>query len=122
MALTADYTRIKEYEKIVYENGELKPRVEALVFVTMFVGMGELSEKNFDEFLDRITLWEKVNGSFLKHSNEEGITPVPFTQENLKPYVGLRTNASTKTRKRFLLELGDIALEKLTGRRFLLVK
>lgn len=70
---------------------------ETLIWLTMSVGMREITNANYKEFYARVHLVELLNGSFLYKERE----PRYITLEDVKLRVGLRTNSSTKTRSQF---------------------
>lgn len=106
MSLNWDVTNIKDYKTLCWipeptkENPEqvrINPTTEALIWATMNVGIGDLSEKNLDEFAYRLFFYEKNFQTFL--NSQDG--PVPLTYEDLKAHIGLRTNVSFETRTKW---------------------
>lgn len=75
---------------------------EALVSVgTIMTGMSEFTEENIKEFQARFELMETVCGRVLRTST--GGYKIP--EEVYKVMIGVSTNASTKSRTRFLNDL-----------------
>ena len=70
---------------------------ESLIFATMAVGMNTITVENAREFFARASFWEKVNGAYRYDSGGS----VFFKPEDVLRFVGLRTNASTKTKAQF---------------------
>ncbi len=65
-----------------------------LIFATMSVDMGSITEKNADEFYRRLTVVER-DGAFRR--SEDG--PVPFTLDEVKAHIGLTTNVATMPKR-----------------------
>ena len=73
---------------------------ERLIWETMAVDLGEISEKNLDEWVFRMavmqTLRNRINDSF-----------GPVTKDFLRPYIGLFTNVADTTRAKFMNKCKD---------------
>lgn len=106
MSLNYDLSKVKGTEWKDDDN-EWK-LTEILIFVTMHVGLGEITEDNIDEWLDRIRLVEAASEfSFVYVRNEEtgDVEPRAVTREDLEKRIGMRTNASEMTEHRFFMNL-----------------
>lgn len=110
MALNWDLSNIKEFEDLCYrtmestyvdvdeETGEeitknhveLVPLADALIWATICVGMGEVTEDTYVEFWRRVAALEAWNGAFL--TTKDG--PRPITLADVKAHIGLSTNVS----------------------------
>lgn len=71
MSLNWNLTGIKNYEHLCWRedgNGEktMNPVTHSLIFATMAVDMGEITEKNWKEFWTRIFAWERIHGPYLR--------------------------------------------------------
>lgn len=73
----------------------LNPLTHVLIWATIGVGIGQLSEKNADEFYARLALLERLDGPYL--IRPEGKQP-HITPEEVKAHIGLSTNVSYETR------------------------
>lgn len=102
MALTADYTKIKDYKTLVYIPNDpddpdagitLNPVTHSLVFACMAVGLGEITEKNVDKFATRLRMWEIGTGSFLQNAENGNLTDRLITYAEVRAHIGLHTNA-----------------------------
>lgn len=121
MALTWDVTDIEDHENVTTlipthddPNGRYKagarlwhPTTEALVMVSMSTGINHITEKNASEVYARINLLERVNGpQLIRAVREDGTRPQGMeafiTPEEVHAHIGLRTNASPKTRAAFM--------------------
>jgi hypothetical protein len=95
MALTFDLTGIENYRETGYDaTGTLRPVTELLVFATMHVGMGEITEKNAAEFYARMTIVHKLHDIGI--NTPDG--PKLLDPEYVQKHIGLTTNVRTETR------------------------
>jgi hypothetical protein len=80
---------------------------ESLIFATMFVDMGEITEKNHEEFYER----------YVQFNMACGYTDLYLSLADVKSAIGLSTNVFTTTpaawRKRLIKKLEEKAREKL---------
>lgn len=115
MALTWDLGEIADYESVCFivatepipdsgiDVGDkyLNPLTNALIWSTITVAIGKISEDNADEFYARLHFTELVVGPFLRKSGE----PYYITPEDVRAHIGLQTNATSfkgETRAKFL--------------------
>lgn len=121
MALTWDLGKIKNYEELCFStdedgNEKMTPQTEAMIWLTMSVGIGNITEKNAPQFYSRVRAYETLFGSFLISFDENGKKYHPITPEDVVKHIGLRTNvtlesdASFKNRmfKNFMRDAGQI--------------
>lgn len=107
MALNFDLSEIENYETLCWTETEmgrqtLAPVTEALSFLTISVGIHQITEKNAEEFYDRVTQVEKKRGVTLNSVTEDNeLQPRPITLDDVLAHVGLRTNASPMTKTQF---------------------
>lgn len=94
MSLDYSTKAIADDDSLTDENGFWIPEFQSIVFATMSVGINELTEKNVDEFYRR----------YLMFYYAMGYEPF-FKLELLTKFVGLKTNASTKTVSAFNRDL-----------------
>lgn len=91
MALTWNAEKVKGWK----DKGE---RVtDAVIYMTMLVGINEITDENAEEFFARVSLNEKLFGAALTKGGKER----PLTLEDIRGHIGLRTNAATMTRTQF---------------------
>jgi len=87
VALTWDITGCKDHEDLLSE--ENYPTTEAMIFATMGVGIGHITEANWAEFYARMIVAEYYG--------------TEFTPALIRRYIGLRTNVfPTETRAKWL--------------------
>ena|SRR5689334_15953590 len=98
MALKWDITRCKH---------PFTGLAETLIWSCLIVDLDGITEKNATEFHRRISEWEKVGGTLRTDDGKD----VPLTLEEVREYIGLRTNVHTKTKRAFESKLARYALE-----------
>lgn len=102
------------------ENGDLNAKVQSLIWLTIPVGMEEITNANIKDFWIRADLWQKTMGAqfsravvgepahFPPGTSDGDRTrwePIYVTREDVENAVGLHTNASRKTKTQFLRDL-----------------
>ena len=98
MSLNYDLSRIANWQELLDSaSGCMTPMTEAVIFLTLFVGMNEITEKNAVEFACRVHLFETYGDPLLKGLDG----PVRITLADIQRHIGLRTNANLLTRARF---------------------
>jgi len=120
MALRYDLTKIKEYEARCYEQpldhegkpltdekGEpmhrLNPTVEYLIYMTMFIGLGEIGKQNAQEFFSRTLFYERAFGS----PRPKNVGDDEALAHAIDHYIGLSTNASRMSEDEFIEHIWD---------------
>ena len=89
---------------------------EVLIWSTMLVGFSKITEKNYKDFHRRLIEWEVVAGGMLSEwSGEKRKDRMPTMQE-VQDHIGLSTNASTKTSRQWLSNLGRHVKEEASRR------
>ena len=94
MPLTFKLDKIKNYETVTRTGTELNPVTNALIWSTMSVGLGSITEKNLNEWIVRLEFSDKLFGTMLKKDGEDR----PFTREELVAHIGLSCNVVDETR------------------------
>lgn len=111
MALTWDVTNIENYKTTVWipepteENPDaarMNPVTEVLIFGTMSVGLGSITDKNVDEFAARFRIIEKLHGPMLSAKDEKDRY---VTDEEFIAHIGLACNVSNETRAQWARRL-----------------
>ena len=78
----------------------MNPVTEALIWGTISVGMGQITDKNVDEFAARFRVIEKIHGAMLYKPNPEGKGKLDWylSDEDFIAHIGLWCNVSYETR------------------------
>lgn len=74
---------------------------QAIVFATMPVGIGHITEKNHEEFFRRLTEVERLAGAYITDWDGERLVERLITLDDVRLRIGLRTNASPLTKRAF---------------------
>lgn len=100
MSLNYDLTEVLGRNKIDNET------LQAIIFITMAVGLGEITEKNYKEFFERVKIVETVCGP---------VRSVGYLAlEDIQKMVGLKTNVfPTTSRKKFEANMSKSALQRM---------
>lgn len=102
-----------------YRKGDrlMSPITNALIWGTMFVDMGQITEENVDEFYARTVLQEKLSGAYLTETDDEGNhKPRYITYEDVRNHIGLRTNVSFVKRAQWLKRVTDYQFKDIVER------
>lgn len=115
MALNWSVKDVKNHEAICYpldNNGKryLGPVTEALIFLTMAVGLTEITEKNAQEFYTRLAFYQSV----FNVPEEDRLT---YAQVRI--HIGLHTNAGNQTKAQWLKRIYENHARELAYREFL---
>jgi hypothetical protein len=120
MSLNWDMQKVADLESLHDEatNPWGWPISKAIIFGTMSIGVGEISEKTLPEVVARFEFYQDVVGALLL--NEHG-QPRRVTAADLKRRVGLRTNVSKEPEGKWVKRLADSKFRdaKLLARRAL---
>ena len=119
MSLNYDLGEIQDYKNLCYlpdevdEDGKetfsINPVTRALTFLSISIGMREITKKNWKEFFIRVAAYEAVEGASLHGFDEEEKKsfPRPITKEDVVNHIGLATNVTTRNANEFLKNLAE---------------
>lgn len=102
MSLNWNLTKIEDHEERCFNEITTGPNkgkfkldatTESLIWTTMLVGMGEITEKNWEEFFIRMRTFELI----LDYDDNRCITPA-----DVRNHIGLTTNVSKESRTQFM--------------------
>jgi hypothetical protein len=102
MSLDWNLTKISNNTEVCWEKNEdgtdkLNPVTESLIWLTMGIGMGSITEDNQSDFYCRVVMYEKLFGTMLSYWKDSKKVSVPITPEDIHNHVGLTTNVSKDT-------------------------
>lgn len=102
MSLDWNLTKISNNVEVCWEKNEdgtdkLNPVTESLIWLTMGIGMGSITEDNQSDFYCRVVMYEKLFGTMLSYWKDSKKVSVPITPEDIHNHVGLTTNVSKDT-------------------------
>lgn len=102
MALNFDVLNVKDFKTVCshpIEKGKWHPVTNALIWKTLQVDLGDINDRNVDEWWYRVRLLQLLEGPELQFN--EG-PPAYLTYRDIKMHVGLRTNVTTRARTYWL--------------------
>jgi hypothetical protein len=82
---------------------EMNPKTNDLIWATMAVNLGEITEENAAEFHRRLDLW----------SAALGIPKYEISLEDVRAHVGLKTNVGDKTLRAWMARVAGIVKDEL---------
>ena len=108
MALTWNLDAIKDHKQVCWiDNPEnvnpeldsviMNPVTKALIFATMSVDIGRITEDNAGEFYARLRFFERLWGEFVFDGDGK---PHWITPEEVTAHIGMYTNVVTTSRAR----------------------
>ena len=96
---------VPDFDRKAQENPAM---LNCLIWASLSIGMGEITEKNLKEWVYRLRRFA-VEGKPLLLNKDK--TPYEITEETIRPWIGLRTNVRTISNASF-----DKLMRKRTGR------
>ena len=112
MSLNWNLTRVRDHKNLCFRTNdkgetEMNGLTHLLIFATMFVDIGKITEKTAHEFAVRLRMYENTYGPMLR--SPEGKEPRYITEEEVRKHIGLETNVfPMKTRKQYLKKVGEL--------------
>ena len=107
MSLDWGFDDITDWKTLCWEeDGTMNPVTNALIWMTMSIGMNRITEANWTEFATRIHMLQKADGPWIEErktvDGEEKRSPRPITPLEINQHIGLHTKASPKTKTQFM--------------------
>lgn len=101
MALHWSVADVEDFDNLCFnqETDELFALTEILIFMSMAAGYNKITEKNVEEIHRRLKILFELDFYKYRAVKHEAFRPLHL--EEIKCHVGLWTNASTKTKRRF---------------------
>ena len=96
----------------------IRPQTDALIWGTMSIGIGEITQANYQEVYERYYVYERAFGARLSQFNEAtGEREDVFTSlETIKAHIGLSTNVFPKrTKTKFKNEIMRELFQQAAG-------
>ena len=95
MALNWDLGDIENFKSVCRNEDEsLREETELLIFYTMNLGMGLITQNSVDKFILRLRMYEVMYG-MAKWWNVNGQRVNVISDTLIRKHIGLRTNASS---------------------------
>lgn len=97
-----------DYDHENDECGKMKTETNQLIWITMIVGINEITEDNYQTFHSRLKMYEDLFGNFITNMDESnGRRYRALTEDVVKDHIGLWTNATRHSRQEFLRHIRD---------------
>ena len=79
---------------------QMKGELQTLIYLTMNIGINEITKKNYKKFYNRLHFLESQlpSGAYLTYADE----PYPYTRDMIEELIGLKTNATNLTKSKFI--------------------
>lgn len=103
-----------EEPKGSFETGgsfRLAPVTEALIFATMALGIGTITEATAEEVAFRVAYYQRLFGALMNQWDDNGVRERPITTAEVYAHIGLRTNVSLEKRPAWIKRMAT-ALER----------
>ena len=111
MALNWNVKEVENHNELFHDpdehgNRKMKWPYSHILESTMILGIRSITEKNYMQFYSRMRFLEQVHGPFRWQDDDKGCSVRVYTQEHdIKRMIGLKTNASTKTKAKFVKDI-----------------
>lgn len=111
MSLNYDFREVKDFDAL-HEDEAQRAINDALVWATMWVDIGHITEDNWQEFATRIHMWETTFSPHLIDGDGEAYYIKP---SDVKRRIGLRTNVSQKTTNQYRTKIAKAVQAEAEG-------
>ena len=117
MALSWDITQCKNMDSLTVEETGEWAVTNALIWLTMAVDMGKISDTNIGEFYARTKVWEAVTGAMITKHNKDTDTLEDYflTFADIHKRIGLVTNVSNVTTTNWFKRITRVMTENRFG-------
>lgn len=116
MSLNYSLTNIANWEKTCFAGDNMKATTDALIWLTMFVGMDHITAKNAVEFFVRVEMFERLFGAMRVKRFRGKPKQVFMTLEEVKQHIGLETNAGRLSDAQFGKKLIERAKQEIKAK------
>tara|TARA_Y100000310_G_C20627686_1_gene786876 strand:- start:390 stop:857 length:468 start_codon:yes stop_codon:yes gene_type:complete len=103
-----DYSRgMMDMIRVDEDTGQqqrMSPITSAIIFGTMTIGLNAVTEKNFDDFHDRMIIVQTVYDTVMimeRSGPDDPFVKRPISYTELRQHIGLTTNATSMTKREF---------------------
>ena len=121
MPLTYDLTKVRDYESLFneYDDNEvlIAPRkdrlgmfLDAIIWSTIAIGLGEITEGNVDEWVFRLEFRRLCGVSTMADK-------IQITKPIISRFIGLKTNVICESRRKFLMRVSTRVESDVNGSR-----
>lgn len=111
MSLRWDVANVHNSEEVCFtdwdhekQTGNLRPVTETLIFYTMTVKLGSITQKNWKEFFTRVRMYENCFGPVLYKIVGDEKIDTPISAADVRGHIGLHCNVIDETQHRFITD------------------
>lgn len=111
MSLNFNFGDVKDHERVTTDPTDPKnwhPVAEAIAFYSMICGYNAITEKNYTKVAARLLSYQHVTKPLFHKDGQRFL----LTTEDVKRFIGTRTNATPMTDAQFAKRLGEIAIDE----------
>lgn len=123
MPLTFDFSAVRDHKTVTTHPTDPEvyhPVADALIWLSMICGYGEITEKNVEKIIERIMQYQAVRGAFLR-GGKGAENKIYIMPTDVKRFIGMRSNASTLSdaewRRKLVLLVTEAATDLAAERR-----
>ncbi len=117
MTFDVSWKNVKDADTLMFDGDDWKPQSWYVATATMFVGLNEITENNWEEFFSRLDQFEVATGIAMRRVAENNeLVDLRITPDIIKAHIGLHTNAPRLTPAAFRKKLTD-AMQDASSRR-----
>lgn len=101
MSLNYDITAVENWRhKLKSKNGRVV--FETLLFTFLVIGVNRITEDTIDEVEERLIRYQRIFGPLITRTGKDGKrVPCPVTPEDLRKWIGMKTNISPMSNSAF---------------------
>jgi hypothetical protein len=108
MSLSYDLSGCADFEELSSE--QEWPITNTIIFSTMVLGMGSITEANVGKFIERTAAYQTVSGPLMQRVADGQIEGVPVTADMIRRRIGLKTNVTDTTDAKFKRHMADLLM------------
>jgi hypothetical protein len=109
MSLDWNISEIKDHETMCFEDrihagrkkSCLSAVTESIIWYTIGVGLGEITEKNIEEWMFRMKCIDLTIGALLTVCEDDGPKYVAISEDTVRKHIGLKTNVTNESRSKW---------------------
>ena len=108
MSLNYDFSKVDKQYWLDEENDEFTLVAQAMPWMAVAVGIGEITVNNYIDFYNRVHIFETLFTPFRHKTNDYGeLEKVFLSLDEAKNFIGLHTNVSNETETKFRKRVFD---------------
>jgi hypothetical protein len=106
MSLNWDMKKVSDVESL-HESSSEWAISETIIFATMIVDLGSITEKNIDEWEWRLAFYQAIYGPLMRKDGK----PHFLVRENVERRMGLKVNVVDRKRNEWLKKIANLSIK-----------